>query len=363
MSLRENVGHHNLDPGKAKHRSRIWTDVDLGAEGKAQGYLWLPLGTHDTSGEETGLYSCEGIPVVSIKNGEGPRVLLMAGNHGNEYEGQVMLMKLIRTLQPEDVRGQIIFLPAANTPAVRAGRRTSPLDGGNLNRLFPGDPMGGPTSMIAHMIESEILPGVEYAFDFHSGGDKGDYLPCAVIARSDDPARFSRSLELLKVFGMPTSMIIDHSTGGDGALIGACRRTGVYHLSTELGGGGAVSAPALRMAEKGLARLLEHTGVLSRAIAVEPPPPTRLIRRVPARDYVYVQSAEAGLFEPYVGLGDEVQANQITGMMHFPTAPWKEPEPVLAPVDGIVLCRRVPARSGLGDCVFVLGRDWAPSSL
>jgi len=28
------------------------------------------------------------IPVVCIKNGDGPRVLLMGGNHGDEYEGQ-----------------------------------------------------------------------------------------------------------------------------------------------------------------------------------------------------------------------------------------------------------------------------------
>jgi predicted deacylase len=58
----------------------------------------------------------------------------MAGNHGDEYEGQVALSKLIRSLEPAEVSGRIIILPSANFPAAMAGMRTSPLDAGNLNR-------------------------------------------------------------------------------------------------------------------------------------------------------------------------------------------------------------------------------------
>lgn len=342
-------------------RSSLWTNVDLDAEGKASGYFRLPLATHDRSNDDAG-YSWEGIPVVSVKNGDGPRVLLMAGNHGNEYEGQILLMKLIRSLAPEDIGGQVIFLPAANAPAVRANRRISPLDDGNLNRMFPGDPAGSPTSMIAHMIENELLPRVDYVFDFHSGSLSVDYLPCGVIARSDDPQRFARSVAYLEAFGMPTSMIIDHSTGGDRALIGACRRKGVYHMSTELGGGGTVSLQALRLAEGGLLRLLHHVGLLKAEPAGPKPAPIRFMHRVPANEYVFAQSSERGLFEPYVGLGEEVRADQVVGMIHFPTAPWKEPEPVVATAGGMVVSRRITARTGLGDCVFALARDWTPPS-
>jgi predicted deacylase len=51
-----------------------------------------------------------------------------------------------------------------------AGMRTSPLDEGNLNRSFPGDPYGGPTAQIADYIESVLLPQCDFVFDFHSGG-------------------------------------------------------------------------------------------------------------------------------------------------------------------------------------------------
>src|SRR5690349_5753333 len=105
------------------------------------------------------------IPVACIKKGDGPRVLLMAGNHGDEYEGQVALGKLIRSLEAEEVCGGIIILPSANFPAAAAGMRTSPLDEGNLNRSFPGDPYGGPTAQIADYIESVLLPQCDFVFD------------------------------------------------------------------------------------------------------------------------------------------------------------------------------------------------------
>jgi hypothetical protein len=57
--------------------------------------------------------------------------LLMAGNHGDEYEGQVALGKLIRSLEAEEVCGRIIILPSTNFPAAMAGMRTSPLDEGS----------------------------------------------------------------------------------------------------------------------------------------------------------------------------------------------------------------------------------------
>jgi predicted deacylase len=65
------------------------------------------------------------IPVVCHKNGDGPRVLLMGGNHGDEYEGQVALGKLIRSLEAEKVHARIIILASANFPAVDQSARPS----------------------------------------------------------------------------------------------------------------------------------------------------------------------------------------------------------------------------------------------
>jgi predicted deacylase len=118
----------------ARSRSRLTAEIDFDRDGKQHGFIRLPYSVHRSA------YGWIPIPVACIKNGGGPRVLLMAGNHGDEYEGQVALGKLIRSLEAEEVCGRIIILPSANFPAAMAGMRTSPLDEGNLNRSFPGDP-------------------------------------------------------------------------------------------------------------------------------------------------------------------------------------------------------------------------------
>ena len=51
----------------------------------------------------------EYIPIVVFKNGSGPTALLFGGNHGDEYEGPVTLIKLARTIQPEQVKGALSF--------------------------------------------------------------------------------------------------------------------------------------------------------------------------------------------------------------------------------------------------------------
>ena len=78
-------------------------------------------------------------PIVVIRNGRGPTTFFMSGNHGDEYEGQVALCNLAKSLKPADITGRVILLPAANYAAAMAGRRVSPIDDLNLNRIFPGD--------------------------------------------------------------------------------------------------------------------------------------------------------------------------------------------------------------------------------
>ena len=80
-------------------------------------------------------------------------------------------------LQPKDIKGRLVILPSANFPAAMEGRRTSPIDEGNLNRSFPGDAEGTITQQIAYFIEHSLLPGFDYSFDFHSGGSLAHLHP------------------------------------------------------------------------------------------------------------------------------------------------------------------------------------------
>ncbi|CAN7489284.1 hypothetical protein [Aminobacter sp. LjRoot7] len=95
--------------------TRIWTTLDFDRDGKQHDWLRLPFSTDQSA------YGVIPIPITCIRNGVGPTALLIAGNHGDEYEGQVALGKLARRLEPLDMRGRILILPALNYPAVVAG--------------------------------------------------------------------------------------------------------------------------------------------------------------------------------------------------------------------------------------------------
>ncbi|MCA9125244.1 MAG: succinylglutamate desuccinylase/aspartoacylase family protein [Planctomycetales bacterium] len=91
----------------------------------------------------------------------------MAGNHGDEYPGQIAIMRLLRKLTPQDVTGRIILIPALNMPAARASTRLSSVDGMNLNRCFLGDPNGTVTQMIAYYLTTVLFPLSDVVVDLH----------------------------------------------------------------------------------------------------------------------------------------------------------------------------------------------------
>ena len=327
--------------------SRLSADIDLNAEGKATGFVRVPHSVHRSA------YGWIPIPIVRIKNGDGPNVLMQAGNHGDEWEGQIGLGNLIRSLEPKDIKGRLVILPSANFPAAMAGQRTSPIDDGNLNRSFPGDAEGTITQQIAYWIEHALLPGFDYGFDFHSGGSSLTYIPSALAPRHPDPARMDKIVGLLKAFGAPVSYIAAAPQGGGRTFTSASARQGVLAMGTELGGGGLVTPLSLAVMESGMRRVLAHIGLLQGPAPA--PSPTRLTE-IGGDDY-YVYASEGGLFEPLVDLGAEVKAGQPAARIHFHHTPWREPDLLSFKRDGLVLCKRVPARCERGDCLFHLATD------
>jgi uncharacterized protein len=330
--------------------SRVITDVDFARDGKQTGYLSLPFSRHSSA------YGRIQIPIICVKNGDGPRVLLVAGNHGDEYEGQVALMRLARDLTASDVRGRIIIVPALNLPAVEAANRASPLDDGNLNRAFPGDADGGPTAMIAHYVESVLLPMSDYVLDLHSGGSSLEYSPCALVRGSGPPDLVARTFAAMEAFAAPMTYITDGGTAGARqTLHAAADRCGVVAITTELGGGGTLNGTGLAVAEAGVRRLLVHIGAIKGEL-----PARNTATRLLAVDGIdfFVFSNEEGIFEPLVELGANVEKGQPAGQIHFPHAPWREPAVVCFRQSGTVICRRFPSSTKRGDCLFQIAKDY-----
>lgn len=325
--------------------SRLTTEIDFDKDGKQVGYVRLPYSSNVSA------YGWIGIPIAQIKNGSGPTVLLMGGNHGDEYEGQIGLVKLIRNLQLNDIRGRVIILPMTNFPAAMAGHRVSPLDAGNLNRTFPGNADGSPTQMIAHYVESVLLPMCNGVLDLHSGGRTLHYLPSALII-GNPKSPDAKALAALQAFAAPIGYIT--AAGDSRTLLAACQRAGVTAVGTELGGTGQVTTDTIRVAETGIANMLAHYGISERGASK---PGTRLMGVTGKNDYLYAPTR--GWFEPHFDLGDTVKAGQVAGQVHFLDEPLREPITLHFEADGVVICRRPPVPVERGDCIAHLAADIA----
>lgn len=330
--------------------TRIWTALDLERDGKQHDFLRLPFST------DLSAYGTIPIPITCIRNGKGPTALLVAGNHGDEYEGQIALGKLARQIEPADVRGRIIILPALNYPAVAAGRRLSPLDEGNLNRLFPGKANGTPTQMIAHYLVSALLPLSNLVIDLHSGGRSLSYHPCCLIRDGGIATETARLVDLMEIFGAPVGSISDGAGGGASTTLSAAAQAcGVPALTAELGGGGCVSRTSEAIAAQGLRRVLRHIGIWP-DVETEPPPPVRLMR-VEGKD-AFIYAACRGIFEPCAEAGDSVEAGQCAGFIHPIEGAHRPAEAISFPKSGLVGCCRFPALTEPGDCLFKLLSDF-----
>ena len=152
-------------------------------------------------------------------------------------------------------------MPANNVHAVMAGQRTSPVDGLNFNRTFPGDPRGTITEQIAAFVTDEIFPLGDAFLDLHSGGSSLDIIPSAIIEPTDDAALHRRNIAAALAFGAPMTVVIGNLGDPRTATAAACR-AGLVTVGTEMGGGGTVSLDALAICRRGVRNVLAHLGVL-----------------------------------------------------------------------------------------------------
>ncbi|MFT4469124.1 succinylglutamate desuccinylase/aspartoacylase family protein [Arthrobacter sulfonylureivorans] len=326
-------------------RGHVLHGIELGRPGKQLGFAGL---SHSDNVHDNGLIP---VPVAVISSGTGPTALLVAGTHGDEYEGQVVLHELIRSLEPEEVNGTVIIVPAANAPAVRAGTRVSPIDGGNLNRSYPGGERGGPTDQVADLISGALLPLADVVIDLHSGGSNSTYLPSLFIYRGPDEQAWARKVSAARAMGLPYVMAVaprlepgSLSTAGDDA--------GVLTLSTELGGGGTVHPGILADARRGVLSLLAHAGILPTQPGTEPPPSPGQAAEPVWLELVAdspVMTTTPGIFEPLVELGQRVRAGDPVARVHAIDDLTRAQEEYTARVDGMVAILRRPAMVAHGN--------------
>ena len=336
-----------------KLKSTAFSTVDLDQPGKRVGFVMIP---HSPNDDAWGVTS---IPLAVIASGKGPTVIIEGGNHGDEYEGPIIISELIRELQPSEITGRLILMPAINVHAVVAGQRTSPVDGLNFNRTFPGDTAGSITQQISAYMVQEIFPRGDVFLDLHSGGSSLDILPSAVIEPSEDPVLLAKNIGAARAFDAPVTIVIPN-LGDPRTATASASSFGLTTIGTELGGGGTVSRDGVAICRQGVRNVLAHLGLMAPPQPLVPRSDQHILEMSNSRAYVY--ATMDGIFESFHGLGTKVRAGEPAGRIHCTWDPAREPETLHYGADGILYARRQPGRVRPGNCCAVVGSLYAEAT-
>lgn len=310
----------------------------------------------------TGGWSNLVIPIATVANGDGPTVLLLGGNHGDEHESELILMDLISSLDPAIVRGRLIIVPRLSIEASNADTRLWP-DGTNLNRVFPGSPTGTIQERIAHLLSTVLFPMSDVVMDLHSGGRGTRFVPMAHMRLVSDRAQRRAMLEAMLAFNTDLHMLYSDVTGV-GLLVAEAERQGKLVVSTELGGGGIVSKESIGVGRRGLLNCLRHLGALTGAVETRASlglPPAVIASAI--EEHHYARAPISGMVEPCVEPGDRVAAGDVVARLFRPEEPHRPPEPITAAVSGVVCGIRPLAVTRQGDVVTVIGEEVSAASL
>ncbi|GAA2424924.1 succinylglutamate desuccinylase/aspartoacylase domain-containing protein [Streptomyces coeruleofuscus] len=271
------------------------------------------------------------VPLILVNGSRpGPRVVITGGVHGGEFIGIDAATHLAGLLEPDDITGQLVICPVANPPAVYGGRlNVSPLDGVNINRIFPGDKEGGPTERMAAWLFEYVVNGADAYVDLHSGGIDQHLLDFVGYRVTSDAELAAKIKAMAHAVGYERVMPRPLPDGGNSHA--AANRQGIPGILIETGQLGDRDPATVRRLLDGLYRLLHHLGVIEAPQNLAPV-------TVQPREWVWtgeIVSPVAGLWYPDAIAGDEVTEGQTIGRVIDPADGTEHK--VVAPATGTVI--------------------------
>lgn len=220
---------------------------------KVSGFLEVPAGV------DAGTR----IPVTLIHGARpGPVLALIAGTHGYEYAPIIALQRLRAQLDPAELSGTVVLVHVANMPSF-LGRTVyySPIDGKNLNRVYPGKPDGTVSERIAYAITTEVIERADAVVDLHCGDGNEALRPYLYWPKTGNAELDERSRRLALAFGLDHIVINTERPADPQASVytdNTAITRGKPAITTETGQIGETSEEWVRLAERGVWNLLKH---------------------------------------------------------------------------------------------------------
>lgn len=291
------------------------------------------------------------IPITVINGASaGPVLALIAGTHGMEYVPIVALQRMRDSIDPKTLKGTIVMVHVANTPSF-LGRTIyySPIDGKNLNRVYPGKADGTISERIADAITREVIARATHVVDLHCGDGNESLRPYSYWITTGDPKVAQAGRAMALAFGLD-HIVVDKERPLDPAASVYTSNTAITRgkpaLTTETGGMAVVDEASIELVRRGVAGLMKHLGM--RTDGPDPVSAPVFFERNQV-----LRAGVTGIFYAEVERGRTVTKGSRIGRItdfHGRTI-----EEILAPFDGHVLYVVGTPPIGKGEPVGMIG--------
>jgi predicted deacylase len=242
---------------------------------------------------------------------DGPRVLLTAGVHGDEYEPILAAMKLMQLLPGRLKSGSVTIVPVVNPTAYASNSRYGS-DGMDLARTCPGRSGGSPTESFAYQV-SELIKTADYFVDMHTGGTVYDIFPLAgyLLHPSIDILDIQR--DMASAFGLP--LVWGSEASAQGRTLSVARDANVPAIYVEYGGGNSARKEIVQAYEQGCLGILRYLNMIDPADELPADAAYWLEDHTPHNGVLQTKmpAPATGIFIPEVAPGDFVQKGTVWG--------------------------------------------------
>lgn len=280
----------------------------------------------------------------------GPRLLILAGIHGDEYEPIAAVRRLAQRIDGQRLCGNVTLVPVANHPAYLQRSRTG-TDRLDLARTFPGRRDGQPTEQIAHAL-TDLIAEADYLIDLHTGGLAMQISPLVGYMLVSDSATRQAQRVMANAFGLP--IVWGTSAALQGRSLSAARDANVPAIYAEWGGGGGCHPDGVDAYVQGCLQVMGTLQMTSDPLNI--PQIDRLMvednRDTSGHLQINYPAPCAGFYEPAVALDALVVPGDTLGHLYDPLT-FHSTE-ILSTQRGRLITQRVLPAVEAGDCLAVI---------